>query len=192
MIEFAEYGFKLASTNRIVQAAGIGKGMLFYYFKNKLELYNFLVEYAFACLHDDVAQMEALSDSDMIERYRKLNKIKMTGYIKHRSVYEFISRMYLNEDEAALSEESKRCFSMLTQKHAEVIEKIYFTADVSLFRSDIPSDKIIRYVRWAMDGYTQDILRRVRGKKTSEIDFAPYVEEYETYLSDLKKVFYKN
>ncbi|MDR2043627.1 MAG: TetR/AcrR family transcriptional regulator [Clostridium sp.] len=39
--EFADKGFKRASTN----AARIGKGMLFYYFGSKEELFDFLCEY---------------------------------------------------------------------------------------------------------------------------------------------------
>ena len=35
LMEFAEHGYEKASTNRIVKEAGIGKGMLFYYFKSK-------------------------------------------------------------------------------------------------------------------------------------------------------------
>lgn len=35
LMEFSNYGYQQSSTNRIVENAGIGKGMLFYYFKNK-------------------------------------------------------------------------------------------------------------------------------------------------------------
>lgn len=44
--EFAAHGYEKASTNRIVKAAGIGKGMLFYYFTSKQELYEYLVKYS--------------------------------------------------------------------------------------------------------------------------------------------------
>src|SRR5690554_2151180 len=43
--EFARSGYEKASTNEIVQEAGIAKGSLFNYFNNKKELYFFILEY---------------------------------------------------------------------------------------------------------------------------------------------------
>ncbi len=40
--EFAQKGFVNASTNEMVKEAGISKGLLFHYFKNKKQLYLFL------------------------------------------------------------------------------------------------------------------------------------------------------
>ncbi|GAB2497270.1 hypothetical protein GCM10008929_17930 [Alkalibacterium psychrotolerans] len=45
--EFAEKGYEQASTNQIAKAAGIGKGTLFYYFKNKQNLFYDLIDVAF-------------------------------------------------------------------------------------------------------------------------------------------------
>ncbi|MFW5728412.1 MAG: TetR/AcrR family transcriptional regulator [Spirochaetota bacterium] len=42
--EFAQHGFQNASTNRIVKRLGIAKGSLFYYFKDKGDLYLYLIE----------------------------------------------------------------------------------------------------------------------------------------------------
>lgn len=44
--EFAENGYEQASTNQIVKNAGIGKGILFYYFKTKKDLYQYLIDHA--------------------------------------------------------------------------------------------------------------------------------------------------
>ena len=46
MSEFAEHGYELASTNRIVNKLNISKGSLFKYFTTKISLYTYLVEYA--------------------------------------------------------------------------------------------------------------------------------------------------
>jgi len=51
--EFAEQGYERASTNRIVKKAGIGKGMLFYYFKSKRELFEYLIEYGISFVVDE-------------------------------------------------------------------------------------------------------------------------------------------
>ncbi len=41
--EFAEYGYDLASVNRIVTAAGIAKGSFYQYFEDKKDLFMFLI-----------------------------------------------------------------------------------------------------------------------------------------------------
>ena len=43
---FAKHEYKRASTDDIAAKAGISKGALFYYFKNKRELYSYLIHYA--------------------------------------------------------------------------------------------------------------------------------------------------
>lgn len=49
--EFAGKGYKEASTNRIAQVAGIGKGTLFYYFDNKETLFGYLIELGASRMH---------------------------------------------------------------------------------------------------------------------------------------------
>ena len=43
---FAERGYYHASTDEIVKAANISKGLLFHYFGSKIGLYAFLYDYA--------------------------------------------------------------------------------------------------------------------------------------------------
>ncbi|MDO7203058.1 TetR/AcrR family transcriptional regulator [Paraclostridium bifermentans] len=43
---FSIYGFQKASTDLITSKAGISKGLLFYYFKNKLSYFTYLFEYS--------------------------------------------------------------------------------------------------------------------------------------------------
>ena len=40
LIEFADKGYKKASTNTIVREAGVSKGLLFHYYKSKKDLYH--------------------------------------------------------------------------------------------------------------------------------------------------------
>ena len=57
---FAENGYKRANTQEIAYKAGISKGLLFYYFKNKqslcLHLLNWAIEQIEIQLKDDIHQ----------------------------------------------------------------------------------------------------------------------------------------
>ena len=46
LAEFAAKGYERASTNAIVNMAGIPKGTLFYYFGSKKDLYLYLIDHA--------------------------------------------------------------------------------------------------------------------------------------------------
>lgn len=50
--EFAENGYKNASTNQLVKKIGISKGSLFKYFQGKLDLYHYLVNLSLEHLLD--------------------------------------------------------------------------------------------------------------------------------------------
>lgn len=44
LIEFGDYGYEQASLNNILKEAGISKGTFYYHFKNKEELYIYLMD----------------------------------------------------------------------------------------------------------------------------------------------------
>ena len=46
MIEFGDNTFKKTSADSIAKRAGVSKGLLFHYFKDKRELYLYLFQYA--------------------------------------------------------------------------------------------------------------------------------------------------
>ena len=53
--EFSAHGYQNASTNRIVKAAGISKGLLFHYFDNKKTLFITILDHT-------ISQLMALTD----------------------------------------------------------------------------------------------------------------------------------
>ena len=68
--EFSKHGYVNASTNRMVQEAGISKGMLFYYFKNKEELFRYALEYSVDYLAKEYVQKLDYSEPDLITRFK--------------------------------------------------------------------------------------------------------------------------
>ena len=54
----------------MVQEAGISKGMLFYYFKNKEELFRYALEYSVDYLAKEYVQKLDYSEPDLITRFK--------------------------------------------------------------------------------------------------------------------------
>lgn len=64
LVEFATHGFHDASLNRVIEAAGISKGSMYYYFDGKEDLYAYVVQRGLAGLFEQVGSLPDLRVSD--------------------------------------------------------------------------------------------------------------------------------
>lgn len=186
--EFAENGYGKASTNRIVKHAGIGKGMLFYYFKNKKDLYEYLIEYSLNFIIDGYLSLVDINETDFIKRLKGAARIKMKAQLENEHVFNFMGTVMLTKDLDLPPRLQKRYEELQMQGYALLYEGI----DKTLFRKDVDVDKAFNLIRWGIDGYQQDLLQRLQGKKMTKLDFEPYWDEFYEYLEILKKSFYTN
>ena len=99
LLEFAEKGYKYASTNEIVKRAGIGKGMLFYYFNSKKELYYFLVNYCIDSVMEQFVGKIDTSITDMIERLAHISYLKLKYFKENPEISYFLVTFFLKETE---------------------------------------------------------------------------------------------
>lgn len=185
--EFAENGFEKASTNQIVKEAGIGKGMLFYYFKNKKEMFDYLVEYSLTIIVEQYFNLVDTREPDFFERLKKMSEIKLKAQTENVQVFNFIGTVML----AADLELPARLKKMYEEMQEAGFGMLYSGIDKSKFRDDVDVEKVFRLVQWSIDGYQNDLKHRLQDAKLASIDFAPYWKEYDDYLDILKKSFYK-
>ncbi|MDQ0352246.1 AcrR family transcriptional regulator [Alkalibacillus filiformis] len=185
--EFSLQGYEKASTNRIVNQARIGKGMLFYYFNNKQELYYYLVNYCFDLLHNKYLPQINLNETDLIERYRKATVSKFSFYKEHPNVFNFLGTLMLADGDL-LTEEVQEKIDHLRHVGYDLV---YNNLDYSRFREDVDSEKAMELIKWAMEGYQQQVLANFKGEKMMDIDLDQLSNEFSDYLDVLKTAFYK-
>ncbi|WP_449354585.1 TetR/AcrR family transcriptional regulator [Virgibacillus natechei] len=185
--EFAENGYEQASTNQIVKNAGIGKGMLFYYFNNKKELYHYLIDYAINVMIDEYFSLIDTKESDFVERLKQIAQVKSNYYYNHPDVSNFIGNIYL-DGQAQLPEGlEKRLHDLQIRGYS----LLYDNVDTSLFRDDVNVEKVYKLIRWSIEGYQNELMDYFKGQNISFIDLEPYWEEFDKYLEILKRSFYK-
>jgi len=80
--EFAAHGYRGASTERMAEAAGISKGLLFYHFKNKKNLYLYIVDHAARIMSDKLSEKLTDVEGDFFDR------LIQTGFMKLRLGWE--------------------------------------------------------------------------------------------------------
>ena len=185
--EFAEYGYDQASTNRIVKNAEIGKGMLFYYFKNKKELYHYLVEYSIRITMDEYFKLIDGNEPDFIVRMKQASKAKMKAYAEYPNMFNFMGTVFLSSE----SELPVELATQIEKLQKMGYSKLYDNIDTSLFRDDVDVNKVFKLIRWSIEGYQNEILNRLKGRKMTEIDVKQLWDEFYEYMEILKKSFYK-
>lgn len=184
--EFSKKDFEQASTNQIVKDAEIGKGMLFYYFNSKKELYFYLINYCLEITEEKYLNVIDMSERDLFKRLKNMAYIKLRFLKNYPDAMDFLGKTYLNSFDH-LNEKLKSKIIALQKKS---YTQLYGNIDYSLFRVDIDAKKSFDLIRWSFDGYEKEMTHRLRGQDISSIDYDAYWEEFYEYLDIMKTSFY--
>ncbi|TQR20589.1 TetR/AcrR family transcriptional regulator [Psychrobacillus vulpis] len=183
--EFKEKGFEQASTNQIVKDAGIGKGMLFYYFNNKQDLYLYLFEYCLEMVEKKFFGAIDNGEPDLFERLKKIVLVKFDFLSKYPDAMNFIGTILLNDPI------DENLTSRIAALHETGYAKIYGNLDYTLFKEEIDVPKAINVIRWSIDGYENELKQRLRGQNLSSLNYEPFIQEFFCYLDMMRTWFYK-
>ncbi|NMA03216.1 MAG: TetR/AcrR family transcriptional regulator [Clostridiales bacterium] len=156
--EFSRHSYKSASTNRIVKNAGIGKGMLFYYFKSKKNLYLYLVDIAFNDFMENLVDFLDKSEKDLFNRIFQWNIYKIKMFIKEPQKFNFLMKISA-EESPEVKNEIKRKYSLMSEKAYELLLK---NIDLSNFRKDIDTEKAVNIIFWFFDSYVNKTINKLR------------------------------
>lgn len=187
LLEFAKEGYEKASTNNIVREAGIGKGMLFYYFKNKKQLYHYLVEHSLHIIHEQYFSGIDTEEADFIERMKKVTRLKWEVYLENPAVFQFTSTLFLSD----MSNLPERLLTQYKKLQEDGFALLYKDVDLTLFRKDVSRDKLFHIIQYFLGGYEERLKKELKDQPVTSIDFEGYVQEFFDYLDVLKVTFYE-
>jgi AcrR family transcriptional regulator len=190
LAEFGAKGFKRASTDAIAKNAQIGKGMLFYYFTSKEELFNFLCEYAIEFARTEYLKRYSSTAGDFLERYTALTELKRQSMAKFSEVTGFFESFY-REENAPYVQKFGRDIAEIREL---VYGKVYDGIDHSLFRGDLDGAAVIKYLQWLLDAYEKDAAERYNSGGVNVANETAVAEEWRkfyAFVSDLRRIFYR-
>lgn len=185
--EFIKFGYKKASTNNIVKAAGIGKGMLFHYFNTKQELFNDLIEMSSDYVYDTFVSKISSEKMDFISRYEHIAELKMKALLANPNAFNLLGSLYVHGFENVPEKFVKIGMDMMKDRQKMMLENI----DTSMFRKDIHEETVKDIIRWSIDGLSNEMITRFKGQNLEEVDYNPYMEKFETLLSTLRDLCYE-
>lgn len=185
--EFAHKGYKNASTNEIVKDAGISKGLLFHYFKNKKELFVFLYDYCLEVLIKDFYSKVDLEEKDIIARLKQFSMVKIKMLEKYPDIMRFIETAYMEDSIDVKNEIESRNDGLANNNLTKAFEGI----DVSKFKEGIDIEKAINIIVWTFEGISNAEIKRAKLDPSSKIDYLKVFKDGEIYIEMFKKWFYK-
>ena len=166
---FGTNEYKRASTDLIAAKAGISKGLLFYYFKNKKELYMYIFEYV------ELLAYAADKKARILSSFPFLMEFSVRAF--------FTSREDVSED-----------MNSFMKNQMDTMFVDYFkNVDMTKFREDIDPKEILNMLLWLTDGYlhqrmfytdtvdADELMRHFR-KWSELLKRIAYIEEYLTEM----------
>lgn len=185
--EFALKGYEKASTNEIVKEAGISKGLLFHYFKNKKGLYLFLYDQMYQVIVEELFEKIDWDDKDILSRCKRMATLKFDVFLKYPQLFEFLKSAYFeesNEVRVEIGEKTKELMAMSSQK-------LFAEIDYSKFKDGIDVEKALSVIIWTLEGFSNQHQEKVKILSFEELQQNEMMTELDGYVEFLRKSFYK-
>ncbi len=87
MKEFAEHGYRGASTNHIAAESGVSKGSLFYYFEGKDDLYLYCYDQSVKAFEREMQHHRAEWSRDLLQRLRVMTETGLDILVRDPVVF---------------------------------------------------------------------------------------------------------
>ena len=186
LAEFAEKGYKKASTNTIVREAKVSKGLLFHYFISKKDLFIYLVKSAIDNTLNEMITGVNFADRDVLNRMHRAAIVKITSTLTHTAFTKLLSGVKYVEDEdilAAIGGYQKEAVE-------KGYEKLFANIDYYLFKDNVNVDRCLNVVRWTISHLEQEWSAQHKDptKKESYDEFMMYLDQY---LGLFRDAFYR-
>jgi TetR/AcrR family transcriptional regulator len=146
--EFATTGYLAASTNRIVEAAHVSKGLLFHYFGDKKGLYLEAVQTCIAEAMRRFDERVGPTSRDLFERLRQYTLTKWSLIEEQPSTFAFLQEA-ITDPPAELRDALLASTAEIT---ASTYQRLFQDIDTSAFRPGVTIEQAMLLLSWTFDG----------------------------------------
>ena len=182
MQEFGEGSFKKTSADSIAKRAGISKGLLFHYFKDKRELYLYLYHYVLnVCMKQYMEKTYDFGETDFFLALEMGHKIKMDMVRRYPGLFRFVMRTYYERDSVLSPKLRKGLDSLFESTTMNFLSRM----DLHKFKDGVDPRSVIRLLMLASEG----MLAETNACTAEEIE--ALFKEYKKYADMLRDHLYK-
>lgn len=184
MKEFSRNSFQKASTNVIVEDAGISKGLLYHYFGTKAKLYKYLEYFTMKIMTEKIVEKIDWEQQDIFLRLKEISMIKFEIFQDYPYLADFSLTLF--QDKTV-----EEIMHINSDFPLELYSQIYTrNIDYSLFKVDVDVEKAIHIIQWTLEKYSDEFRRKIKDGST-EFDYKMIEQEIFEYIDMLKDCFYK-
>ena len=179
---FAKNEYRHASTDDIAAKAGVSKGILFYWFRNKQEMYLDCLKYLSDLTRREFEQVRFEDVTDFFELMELGGRVK-TEIVRRAPYYmDFALRAYFS-DEAWIATAVRE---LMGQTEMGTLGVYFKNVDWSKFRDGVDGIHVLQMLIWMMTGYIQDQRQKGGLPEMDEI-----MEEYRRWAAIFRAYAYK-
>ncbi len=180
MREFSEYGFKNASTNRIVKRAGISKGSLFKYFTNKENLFYYILHEVMIKLTLELNKTSL--PKDIIDRIDSILDFGFDFYEKNPELYRFMISITSGDNQEIL----QKVMSKFSQKDNQGMNLfLNFYSDIDTENLRFTKEEFLPALYWIISGIKLSIHSQMT---QSDLDIKNLRKVYKEKFKILKEI----
>lgn len=127
---FALNGYRHASTDDIVQEAGISKGLLFHYFGSKAGVYEFIYEYSVRYMLLELSTKVSKNESNLFEVMKQIELARMNAMKGYPYMQQFLNRCDVEDVNEAL---------LVTEDMRKLLKGEYERINSQILYADFPA-----------------------------------------------------
>ena len=146
---FSRNSYKKSPVSEIADAAGISKALLFHYFRNKKELYLFLVDNCVQATEECIRRFQCFDQPDLFEMVRQGLRAKVYLMKRYPDMTSFILKAYYEKDPAVCPELQK----IIEHYKSGRIFKAKLRLDPEQFVPGLDLEMMYLDMFWAGEGY---------------------------------------
>ncbi|KAF0194058.1 MAG: transcriptional regulator [Bacillota bacterium] len=185
--EFASRQYDDASTNTIAREAGLSKPLLFHYINSKKDFFIYLLDYSLELLQSQYFDLIDYREHDLLERLQQTSLLKLRVMQQYPLIFDFIKVALLTDSQTVATEINERKQQVKEQN----MQGFYSDIDESKFAVGLNAQKCKQLITWAIAGFSSQILEQVRSSSFGDVDFKRISDEFDSYLAELRKAFYR-
>ena len=170
--------------NNIVKSAGVSKGLIYHYFKDKKELFDFLFIFAIKESFNKTNNQVDWDNLNFINRYKKalydkLEVIKVYPYMLD-FLDKYRSHVY-----------TKKIITEFESDYSGFRDKLYCqNIDFDVVKDGVDFKKMVNIVRWTTKGMMQELIdNQSVGNFNENMD--SFKDEFCSYMDIIERQFYK-
>lgn len=179
---FACNEYKHASTEDIAAKAGISKGLLFYYFHNKKELYLYVFDQCEKTMRQHILGSDFSGITDFFEllTYASQKKLEMLRAMPY--CMDFVMRVYFS----GASKESGEMQRKIQDAMDITYDRYFKNIDFGKFREGTDVETLLHMLTWMTEGYLHE-----RQRLGGRFDPEEILTDFRKWSEMLRKIAYK-